>query len=587
MCMILIFKVIRAKSKLGEYLGGVIPEVKEDGYIHCVNARHPILMLRASSVITDYQTAPLTKNKIVASTTSSTNLKPLVKNKGIQENYDQSSNSNLIATRTTTSTSSINSDKVVGNNIYLSENSTALVISGPNAGGKTIVLKTAGLFALMVRHAIPIPAQSGARVDVFHEIMADIGDMQSVSGDLSTFSGHLVICREILQHAQELKYNKLNSVVLPKSISGGGCLVLLDEIGTGTDPAQGAALAQAVLEELVSLGSRVIVTTHYQRIKELAAHDPRFRIAAMEFINNKPTYRLRDGSIGESYALEAARRVHLPENVLIRADALLDDESRRLLALQKRLEEETEVARLKQKDYLDKLNELSTRELNIEVANQQLQEQIQKLREGKTEEYLSDLKNKEHELELTMRKVKDILSAASLQYQQQKQSNSIKNQSTIATTIEEELVDMTSIDGEFVAEYLNTSEEEKEKALEAIKNMVKTERIETEKNIVEQSMSQLQATLLIPGEPIEQGTTLLIIEPGSNLYGTKGIVTHRNKGRGRVFIRVAGVEVKMERHLLARPHSGSLIGKLNIFKGPIDESKTTVLTEKEKRYNCY
>jgi DNA mismatch repair protein MutS2 len=116
----------------------------------------------------------------------------------------------------------------IGNKIELNQSATALVISGPNAGGKTIVLKTAGLFALMAKHAIPLPAKMGARVD-FMQVMADIGDMQSVSGDLSTFSGHLVVCREMLSHAQSYT---------------GHSLVLLDEIGTGTDPAQGAALAQ-------------------------------------------------------------------------------------------------------------------------------------------------------------------------------------------------------------------------------------------------------------------------------------------------------------------------------------------------------
>jgi DNA mismatch repair protein MutS2 len=104
----------------------------------------------------------------------------------------------------------------------LDETNKALVISGPNAGGKTVVLKTAGLFALMAKHTIPIPARPGARVD-YMQCMADIGDMQTVSGDLSTFSGHLVVCREMLSHAKNYS---------------GNSLVLLDEIGTGTDPAQ-------------------------------------------------------------------------------------------------------------------------------------------------------------------------------------------------------------------------------------------------------------------------------------------------------------------------------------------------------------
>jgi len=171
---------------------------------------------------------------------------------------------------------------------------------------------------------------------------------QTVSGDLSTFSGHLVVCREMLRAAEAHK---------------GHSLVLLDEIGTGTDPAQGAALAQAVLEELLNLGTRVIVTTHYQRIKELAADDQRFQIAAMEFIDNRPTYRLRLGSVGESYALEAGRRMALPEHVLERANALLDDESRRILALQKKLEEETDRARQRQAEFEGAVRDLAGREV--------------------------------------------------------------------------------------------------------------------------------------------------------------------------------------------------------------------------------
>jgi len=307
--------VFRAKAKLGEKLRGIIPEVHDEGCIRCIDAQHPVLMLRGT--------------------------------------------------------------QPVGNKIELNSTATALVISGPNAGGKTIVLKTAGLFALMAMHALPLPTKAGARVDMF-QVMADIGDMQSVSGDLSTFSGHLVVCREMLRHAK--MHHPAHS------------LVLLDEIGTGTDPAQGAALAQAVLEELIALDTRVIVTTHYQRIKELAADDKRFQIAAMEFVDNRPTYRLRLGSVGESFALEAGRRMNLPENVLVRANALLDDESRRIVALQQRLEEETNRARSKQLELEGKISDLTLREELIEEEKVKLEMEKSAIREGKTEDFLRDLR---------------------------------------------------------------------------------------------------------------------------------------------------------------------------------------------------
>ena len=295
----------RAKALLGQKLGGTIPEVYDDGHMRCIDAKHPILVLRGIDTI--------------------------------------------------------------GNDIELDDKSSCLVISGPNAGGKTIVLKTAGLFVLMVKYGIPIPAKRGSRVDIF-QVMADIGDIQTVSGDLSTFSGHLMVCREMIFEAERCFRSKQAS------------LVLLDEIGTGTDPAQGAALAQAVLEDLLGSGSKVIVTTHYQRIKDIAAENKQIQIAAMEFVKNKPTYRLKVGFVGESYALEAGRRMQLPERVLARADGLLDNESRRLLALQKKLEEETEKARLRQKE-LDRMIDITKKKDNeIVEVKASLQNEIKRVR---------------------------------------------------------------------------------------------------------------------------------------------------------------------------------------------------------------
>ena len=260
------------------------------------------------------------------------------------------------------------------------------------------------------------------------------------------------------------------------------------------------------------------MTTHYQRIKELAAEDSRFQIAAMEFVDNRPTYRLRLGSVGESYALEAGRRMMLPENVLERANLLLDDESRRILALQKRLEEETDRARVKQRELDDAISALGERENAIERSKSLLEEQIKKLREGRTDEFLVELLAKERELELLIRKAQE------------------------------------------VAEKTDISRGEMEKAIEKVKAEVKTTRIDTEKAIVEVSAEDL-ATPLVPGEPVEEGVTLIVLEKGS-IFGSRGIVTQKNKGRGRVFLRVAGVEVKMERHLLGRPHRAGKMGFL-------------------------
>jgi DNA mismatch repair protein MutS2 len=438
--------VMRAKAALGVRIKGVIPEVGTEGVVHCVDARHPVLVMH-----------------------------------GVE---------------------------TVGNSIDLNADAPGLVISGPNAGGKTIVLKTIGLFALMVQHAIPIPARPGARVDQL-DVMADIGDMQTVSGNLSTFSGHLVVCREMMKRAKD----------------GGGeahhPLILLDEIGTGTDPAQGAVLAQAVLEELVACHARIIVTTHYQRVKELAVAANEgssllssFRIAAMEFLDNRPTYRLRMGSVGESFALEAGERIGLPTHVLVRAESLLDDETRRLVALQQRLEEEVALARKGQVAAADIATALEAERASMEDDRRSLAEELACVRDGATEKYLVHVKEKERIIEHL---VEDAKRAAAL--------------------------------GDA-------------RGVEAVRIAVKETRIETEGDMVAAVVAAEDiATVLVAGEPVEVGTALIVLEKG-NLFGVRGIVTRRNKGRGRVLMRVAGAEVKFERHLLGiHTNKNGLIGK--------------------------
>ena len=198
-------------------------------------------------------------------------------------------------------------DDVVANDIdnFGADGNQGMVLTGPNSGGKTIILKLMGLVALMARDGIPVPAQEeGARVDFFGPVLADIGDIQSVDGDLSTFSGHMLVCREVL------------------ASSGRNALVLMDEPGSGTDPSQGVAIAQALLESLLESGSRVAITTHFLELKQLAASDDRFSVGGMQFVNGRPTYKLQPGVVGESFALAVAERLKLPEKVLSRATEL-------------------------------------------------------------------------------------------------------------------------------------------------------------------------------------------------------------------------------------------------------------------------
>jgi DNA mismatch repair protein MutS2 len=201
--------------------------------------------------------------------------------------------------------------RIVANDVALGGAAARLlVVSGPNAGGKTVLLKTAGLAALMVRAGLLLPAAAGSKVGFFDAVLADIGDRQSVMGDLSTFSAHLANVGAILRRA--------GAGAAPAA------LILFDELMAGTNPDQGAALARATAETLADGPGLAVITTHYDSLKALAEGDPRFANAGMEYDleHLRPTFRLAVGTPGRSYALDIAARMGLPEPLLARARAL-------------------------------------------------------------------------------------------------------------------------------------------------------------------------------------------------------------------------------------------------------------------------
>ncbi|MFN7131128.1 MAG: endonuclease MutS2, partial [Myxococcales bacterium] len=218
--------------------------------------------------------------------------------------------------------------QVVPNDASLADGQRVLVISGPNAGGKTVTMTGIGLAALMLRAGLPVPCERGSTLPFFKRVMTAVGDKQDLSKDLSTFSAHLTALNEITRTATH------------------SSLVLIDEIAADTDPREGAAIALAVLEDLARKGARVLVTTHLEELKAVALTDPHYVNARVEFDAQRlaPTYRVQYGTPGSSSAIEIARRVGLDLAICARAEENLKGATGPLgVALQK-LEAESAAA---------------------------------------------------------------------------------------------------------------------------------------------------------------------------------------------------------------------------------------------------
>ena len=264
--------VLQAKARFGALVNGTAPELAIDGRLELRDARHPLLIREVRRRLSDTATGDSS-----ADTPATTD--------------------------------------VVPTDIVLEPPSRVLLITGPNTGGKTVAIKTAGLLALMAQAGLHVPA-AVARLPVFSSVFADIGDEQSISASLSTFSGHIA---NIVAMDRAMK--------LP-------ALVILDEVGTGTDPNEGGALATAVVNHFKQRGAHVIATTHYDALKTWGTTTDAVTTAAFAFDPRTfaPTYRLIYGAPGRSLAIEIAQRLGLPLPVVSAARGFLSDDQKKLAA---------------------------------------------------------------------------------------------------------------------------------------------------------------------------------------------------------------------------------------------------------------
>ena len=280
---------------------------------------------------------------------------------------------------------------VVPFDLELAPGERTLLVSGPNTGGKTVLLKAIGLMSALAQAGVPVPVGPESRVPVFDDIFADVGDEQSIQASLSTFSAHLKNLAEILRAATSAS------------------LVLIDELGSGTDPLEGAALGGAILEELTRRGTLTVATTHLGALKELATEVAGVVNASLQFdaVELAPTYRLIKGVPGRSYGLSIARRLRLPEDVLHRAEERVPKVERDVNALLADLEARDEELAAREREVRAIGDDLRARMARIAEREARVRERERELERQSRQEARRYLLEARNEIERTIKELKE------------------------------------------------------------------------------------------------------------------------------------------------------------------------------------